>query len=139
MAVDFESVDIPLFESPSSPNLEISYFAIVYRDSLNPSRIYLESLKEHINLLYGPSVDIRLGNLSLHDNDLHLSGLLVQLALDEKVAMITGSDCLRSWNVDLLSLISCSDCTHEYLASKWIGDFSAGLKTCTISIESMYV
>jgi hypothetical protein len=74
----------------------------------------------------------------LHQDDCRISGLLIQMALDGKVAMLPGSNFLRLWNVDLLNLLNCSRCTHENLASKFVKDLAIDLETCIISIESIY-
>jgi hypothetical protein len=98
----------------------------------------MESLREHLNLLYGPEMVDRLNNLGLHQDDCCLTGLLIQLALDGKVAMLSGSDFLRLCNVYLLNLLDCCHVTHEGLASKFIDDLAIDLDTFMISIESIY-
>jgi hypothetical protein len=66
---------------------------------------------------------------------MRLSGLLVQLALDERISMLNGCDFLRLWHVDLLSLVGCTNCTHENLVSRLIDDLDVDLDICTTSLK----
>jgi hypothetical protein len=52
--------------------------------------------------------------------------------------MLNGCDFLRLWHVDLLSLIGCTNCTHENLVSRFIDDLDVDLDICTTSIECVY-
>jgi hypothetical protein len=89
-------------------------------------------------LLYGPEVVGRLNCLSLHQDDCRLSGLLIQLALDERVAMLVGCDFLRLCNVRLMDRINSCHITHEGLASTFINDQAIDLQTCMVSLECVY-
>jgi hypothetical protein len=53
MAGEFQLVDLPVSGSESSPSLEIEYFATAYHKSLDTFHSYMESLRKHLNLLYG--------------------------------------------------------------------------------------
>jgi hypothetical protein len=65
-------------EGSASPSAsEIEYFATVYDMSLDSFNSYMESLREHMGLLYGPEVVDRLNSLGLHQDDCRLSGLLI--------------------------------------------------------------
>lgn len=44
--------------------LEIEYFTTAFSTSLDTLNSYMESLREHIGLLYGPEVVDRLNNLN---------------------------------------------------------------------------
>jgi hypothetical protein len=92
----------------------------------------MESLREHLNLLYGPEMVDRLNNLGLHQDGCRLSGLLIQLALDGRVAVLSGSDFLRLCNVYLVNLLDCCYATHEGLAFKFIDDLAIDIETCMI-------
>jgi hypothetical protein len=52
--------------SASSSALEIEYFATIYDKSLDTFNSYMESLREHVDLLYGPEVVDRINSLGLH-------------------------------------------------------------------------
>jgi hypothetical protein len=93
----FELIDLPVSGSESSPSLEIEYFATINHKSRDKFHSYMESLRGHLNLLYGRGLVIRLDNLSLHQDDCRLWDLLIQLALYGKVAMLAGSDFPRLW------------------------------------------
>jgi hypothetical protein len=125
--------------SASSSALEIEYFATIYDKSLDTFNSYMESLREHVNLLYGPEVVNRINSLGLHQDDCRLSGLLIQLALDERVARLSGCDFLRLCNVRLMDLLNNCYITHEGLASKFIDDQSVDLETCMLSLECVYM
>jgi hypothetical protein len=82
-------------EGSASPSAsEIEYFATIYDKSLDTFNSHMESLREYVDLLYGPEVVNRLNSLGLHQDDCQLSGLLIQLALDERVARLSECDFL---------------------------------------------
>jgi hypothetical protein len=126
-------------EGSASPSAsEIEYFATVCNMSLDTFNSYMESLREHIGLLYGSEVVGRLNSLSLHQDDCRLSGLLIQLALDERIAMLVGCDFLRLCNIRLMDLLNSCHVTHEGLASQFVDDQAIDLETCMVSVEYVY-
>jgi hypothetical protein len=137
MADGFEFVDLPTSGSDEA-NPEVKYFAQLYNESLDAYRSYMESLREHLDLLYGAALVDRMDRLGLDQGDMRLSGLLVQLALDERVSMLDGCDFLRLWHVDLLSLIGCTSCSCDNLVSRFTGDLDADVDICASSIEVVY-
>jgi hypothetical protein len=101
-------------EDSSVPSAwEIEYMATVYNESLDTLSSYMEVLREHIGLLYGSQVVDRLRSLSLHQDDCRLAGLLIQLGVDERIAMLEGCDFLRIYNVRLMDLLNSCPITHE--------------------------
>jgi hypothetical protein len=122
----------------NADNHEVKYFAQLYDESLSAYRSYMESLREHLGLLYGAALVDRFGRLGLDENNMRLSGLLVQLALDERVSLLAGSDFLRLWRVDLLGLIGCTSCSCANLVSRFGGALDADMDICLTSIEVVY-
>jgi hypothetical protein len=98
----------------------------------------MNSLREHLGLLYGAALINRVDRLELDENDLRLSGMLIQLALDERVSMLSGIDFLRLWRVDLLGLIGCTACSCADLISRFVGELDVDQDFCLTSIETVY-
>jgi hypothetical protein len=119
-------------------NREVKYFAQLYDESLGAYRTYMCSLREHLVLLYGAALVNRVDRLGLDENDLRLSGMLIQLALDERVSMLSGIDFLRLWRVDLLGLIGCTACSCADLISRFVGELDVDQDFCLTSIETVY-
>jgi hypothetical protein len=117
---------------------EIRYMTTVYDESLDTLSCYMEGLWRDIGLLYGPEIVNRLKSLSLHEDDRRLAGMLVQLAGDERIAMLDGCDFLRICNVRLVDLLKSCPVTHEGLVSEFIGDLDSDLETCMVPIEYVY-
>jgi hypothetical protein len=122
--------------SPSAS--EIEYVATAYNMSLDTFNSYMASLREYIGLLYGSEVVDRLSSLGLHQDDCRLSGLLIQLAVDERIAMLEGCDFLRICNIRLMDLLNSCHVTHEGLASQFVDDQAMDLGTCMVSVEYVY-
>jgi hypothetical protein len=137
MADGFEFVNLPT-SGFNEDNREVKYFAELYDESLSAYRSYMDSLREHLDLLYGAALVDRIGRLGLDEGDMRLSGLLVQLALDERVSMLDGYDFLRLWRVDLLSLIGCTSCSCANLVSRFSGALDADMDICITSVEVVY-
>jgi hypothetical protein len=137
MADGFEIVNLPT-STLNEPNLEVEYFAQIYNESLDAFQSYMASLNDHLCLLYGDALMARVSCLGLDQCDMRLSGLLVQLALDERVSMLSGCDFLRLWNVDLLGLIGCTDCTSDNLLARFTDVLDFDLDICMTSIEYVY-
>jgi hypothetical protein len=95
-------------------------------------------LREHLGLLYGAGLVDRIGQLSLDENDLRLSGMLIQLAVDESVSMLSGIDFLRLWYIDLLELIGHTTCSCADLISRFVGELDIDQDLCLTSIEIIY-
>jgi hypothetical protein len=117
---------------------EIKYMTTVYDESLDTLNSYMEGLWRDIGLLYGPEVINRLKSLSLHEDERRLAGMLVQLAVDERIAMLDGCDFLRICNIRLVDLLKNCSVTHEGLVSEFVGDLDLDLQTCMIPIENVY-
>jgi hypothetical protein len=137
MADGFEFVDLPTSGS-NEDNREVRYFAQLYDEGLSAYRSYMDSLREHLDLLYGAALVDRIGRLGLDEGDMRLSGLLVQLALDERVSMLDGCDFLRIWRVELPSLIGCTFCSCANLVSRFGGVLDADMDICLTSVEVVY-
>jgi hypothetical protein len=84
MADEFELIDLPVSGYESSPELEIEYFPTIHHESLDTFPSYMESLWEHVNLLYGAALVDRLNHLRLDQRELRLAGLLLGLVQDGK-------------------------------------------------------
>jgi hypothetical protein len=122
---------IKMAEGSASPSAsEIEYVATAYNMSLDTFNSYMASLREHIGLLYGSEVADRQSSLGLHQDDCRLSGLLIQLAVDERIAMLEGCDFLRICNIRLMDLLNSCHVTHEGLASQFVGDQAIDLDQC---------
>jgi hypothetical protein len=124
--------------SLNDDNREVKYFAQLYDESLAAYRTYMSSLREHLDLLYGAALVNRVDSLGLDDNDLRLSGMLIQLALDERVSTLSGVDFLRLWHVNLTNLIQCTSCSCANLVSRFNGDLDVDMDICLTSIEIVY-
>jgi hypothetical protein len=119
-------------------NREVKYFSQLYDESLGAYRTYMKSLREHLGLLYGAALVERVDYLGLDENDLRLSGMLIQLVQDERVSMLSGIDFLRLWRVDLLGLIRCTACSCADLISRFVGELDVDQDFCLTSIETVY-
>jgi hypothetical protein len=64
--------------------------------------------------------------------------MLIQLAVDKRVAMLSGIDFLRLWNIDLLELIRHTTCSYADLISRFVGSHDIDQDLCLICCEIIY-
>jgi hypothetical protein len=119
-------------------NREVKYFAHLYEESLDACQSYMISLYERLGLLYGEGLVDHIRYLVLYESDQRLTGVLIQLAGDEKVSMLPGCDFLRLWHVDLLGLIERTVCSCAGLVSQFAGELDVDLNFCVANVETVY-
>jgi hypothetical protein len=98
----------------------VTHFASLYEGSLVACNAYLVDIIKHVELLYGADMGDRLRSLSLVEDEKKLSGLLILLGVDGRLAGLNGVELLRILNVDLVGHLNVVNLQADLLFNQWV-------------------
>jgi hypothetical protein len=117
----------------------VTYFASLYEGSLVACDAYLVDIIKHVELLYGANMGNRLRSLSLVEDEKKLSGLLILLGVDGRLAGLNGVELLRILNVDLVGHLNVVNLQADLLFDQWVfEDDTENLDITYQSISFLY-
>jgi hypothetical protein len=131
--------DVEVVPVAGNADGEVAYVTSLYDGSLMACNAFLADVIQHVRLLYGLDMGDRLQALNLPDDEKQLSGFLVLLGTDGRLANLNGVELLRILNVDLVGHLDAVNLQADLLFNEWVvEDDDANLEITCRSISFLY-